>query len=647
MAGATIAEQLPVVRAVIAATISDTIDAPLVSGPGEAGQSYLALVGGLGGFGRQLIDELLPLEQLMGLASGQDSTAVEGSLTETDLLLDSLMAQLHDEILNPAWPFRLEPPPHVDIRTINRIYNDTLRGADVAGGVVLNAEAEAADALLFADGEPTALLEAYRSFERQVDEASVGLSALARDAPIEDRARLQSKLDRLQAEWVGLGRRREVEQAFTVIRDAQTDLGFEDERAAVLQKFESGEKMRRDAPGLSYFRSSLVPTAPLLDQDSSSWQRVTLSQAQAKMVFTPRMRLSFALGVADVAKALDDIAEVTFEMLVCEIRRDWLDTDFFRERYWRLADSAQLSDGVGGGQLPCLPHKAVFVRNLTFSTNSVDVELVSPQQKAGTVTKVRRTPTRVKLASQPVDAVRQVELLKAANRVGLKSAARMISTEKVALASPNLLKVVMPLMTGPTFRATANVTVNPPQARTPQVSRRRPGDTRDHRAEKVLTRRKRVGDVIRVFAKPGKPGEAAVAVIGSIQVAADDKLLLDELFVSVVAHDPPVGSPEGIELDHHSPQHARFSTMLQPQATFDGVQESIRTYAIRLHDSDGLIVAEHIIDMSSADRKLRLEWKAVSEPNVFAIAENTPLVHAYVVRVIPKCPDPDESLAWT
>ncbi len=644
---ATIGERLPVVRALIAATISDTIGAPLVSEPGEAGQSYLTLVGGLGGFGRQLIDELLPLELLMGVASGGLDEVRGVSLTETDLLLDSLMAQLHDEILNPALPFALEPPPHVDIGTINHIYDDTLRGADVAGGVLLSADAEAANTLLFDNGEPTPVLEAYRSFERQVDEASAGLAALASDATTEERARLQGKLDRLQAEWVGLGRRQEVEQAFTIIRDSQTDLGFEDERAAVLQRFESGEKMRRDAPGLSYFRSSLIPTAPLLNEDSSAWQRITLSHEQTAAVFTPRVRLRFALGGEEVLNALDDIFEVTFEMLVCDIRRDWLDADFFSERYWRLAEDSKLSDGVGGGQLPCLPHKAVFVRNLTFSTNTVGVELVSPQEEDGSVTKAPRAPRRVTLASPTVDAVRHVKLLEAANRVGLKSAARMISTEKVALASPNLLKVAMPLLTGPTFQATVNVTPKIMQAGTQTVSVRQPRDTRDHRTEKVSIRLPRGRDVIKVFAKPGKRGGPAVSVIGSIQVAAEDTLLLDELFVSVTTHDPPVGSPEGIDLDHHSPQHARFRTRLQPQATFDGVQESIRSYAIRLHDTNGLIVAEHIIDMASAGRKLSLEWKAASEPNVFAIAENTPLIHAYVVRVIPKCPDPDESLAWT
>lgn len=692
-------DRLAIAQAAVAATVGRDLGTPLVDPEPDgtiADESFLALAGGFAAIGQPIASELLGLERLMRkseAAAAGESTGGGETMTDVDVNLDAATARLQNKILNPALPFQVVAPPISDLRTIDSAYGAAVQSATVAGQLGdLPPPAQDAWDLLFDDGKPSEALERYRDYEAQIDEVAAELDSLSEGASQEERQRLQGRLDRLETEWIGLGKKREIERAFEAVRSAQADASFEDERAEVLQRFESGKRLRSDLPGQAYFESHVLPVDALFSEPGSDprWKIAVLGRDEVIERIDSRVRRAFDLGPGEVERGTEDLAELRFEYLVADIIRDWLDPDFFRARYWKFGPDAEpLSDGAGGGTLPCVPTRVVFVREVEYSIAGYGV---AGGREAG-ASEEESEPKRHRVMFTEMPTVMNEATLQAAKKAGLSSAVNMLQKETAARAAPTTLKIsaaqfkAMPEKPTKAKRAAADVESSATLADDPSVKKaalseainrkfaiagvaskvakagagkrgRQLAKLKKRVAERVRPRRrkrprgKRPGPKVRDHrGRPKRKRRAraehherrAARVVGTITMDEKDGVL-PELVVSYAKHAPEVGPETTVVLNRQSPTLARFELDLSSRPS--GSRTTVDAYTIRLRLATDEILAQVTIELDSDGDTHEVEWRVIPEPTGIVVAAEIPFVHGYVVRGVPACPNPDPELPW-
>lgn len=669
-------DRMAVARAAIASTIADRTGMPLAgtstAGAVAPGQSVLSLCS-TAPAGYPLEAELVPLEIIMrdvtSIESGEDSDPRE--MTTADHFLEELKAFVNNRLLNPALPIATLTPGVTDTETIDDIYGDVLSRATFAGGVEPDSPRfQEASALLFENGNASAALETYRSYESRIEQARTALQEIpAEDAESRDAAKQQ--LHRLEAEWIGIGKKLEIEEAFRILQAESESAGFQDERVALLEQYRAGEEKRIDLPGMSYHKVQIVPISPLLDDTNAFWQHVEMDADAVAAGITSDTRAALSLTDDQVHHATDRMQTLTFDFIVCDLLRDWLDPSFFSARYWRLdGDAPPLSDGQGNGRLPALPTRAVFVRGAKVEYEGErSAHPGSLADQAGVTKPGSASMLQIAPASNQREEQTSNRILDAAKQRGLTSSIRLL-TKEARRASANAVRKAVAIEPAiatapetPASRIAPNTTgIVAPAVGAKAIVRPRVIDRITRQAEVVAgqrprdrSRNRRMRDH-RTRTPDREPANGSrcprvrdhraprisitLSLAGSIETTSEHREALNGLVLQYAK----IGDDQErtIRLEQATPSRLSFRQQLG-----DVVREGETTgYHIILRDREGNELDRRLVE-SDDDEEFTLDWVIKVERIVIELAgQLIPTLHAYGLWPLPACPVPDERLAW-
>lgn len=637
-----------------------------------------------------LVLERLALGEQLAEA-GEEATG----LTNEDLLISQATAFLFDRLINPILPFGPVAPRAFERQPMNEPYEQALRGAQFAGSVEdPSAELLAAEAVLRRTDESGELVFTeeylvYRDFADRVQAAQDQLATLSPDASPTDREAAQREVERLQAEWLAVGHKELIEDAFQTIHDAGQESGFGHERVRLIDQLEAFERLRLDAVGQTYVESQLVPLAPLLAtvEDRTGWERVDLDADAIRETLQPDARGAFDLSEDDVEAALAGLRKLTFEMTTCGVVRDWFDKDFVNAHFWRLPSGDLLSDGHGGGKLPGYASQVIFVRGVRLEYFDELIALFGDEPQATADLR----PRILRLVSDDV-ATRAVSVgtaLEAAQQTGLSKAAAVLKSEHVQLAAPGakLLHV-----SAATF---ANGATSEPRTDTPvaTVSRSQPGimstlragvgqlaslrrtlgdrsrvRVRDHRGERPRIPRPRVRDHRdrddhssttqnpreregyhwvpehreqgRLIRGHWERDRASHRVQFSIEISADDGALPDGISLEGLKSD-------GEQIAFNLRRESAEKLVGEQEVRLPQNEAAAAELTLVLHDGKGGWLDQQLIRPDDDD-SVDLRWTVKPELITLELTNMAiPTLFGYALTIVPRCPTPDPTLDWS
>lgn len=340
------------------------------------GKPHLSLVEFGQNLGYPVVDSIIPLIEILDEGNSGTQT-IETGIDNLDLLMDATKADFYDRLLNNSPPFQPTTSVEFGNTILNQEYEMFLKTSNFAGSVFKESEeVKEAQNLLFPkdeNGNPkkSELYRSYESFAERHKEKTKEL-ATARSAGNTNLVNThEMSLERIQAEWINLGSKRDVENALNIIINADKEAGFEDERNHFINIFEARKK-ERISSDLSYSEVKIQPLSALSSlvntDDNNQWTKVTLDSDQIKLHVDAKVQQSFGLLAENLPTLISKINSASFEYLVILLDREWLQQDFINARYWDHPDKL-LSDGKGGGMLPTVASKIVFVREGKFKLN--------------------------------------------------------------------------------------------------------------------------------------------------------------------------------------------------------------------------------------------------------------------------------------
>lgn len=670
-------EQLAVCKAAMATTIAKNIGMPIAN-PNTRGSQQL---GGKKFFsicsyppvGYPMEAELFPLEAIMRDIEMIDKSGKSENekITEADYKLEEINAFVHDRLLNPILPLKPLTPPVSSLKAINEIYGDTLEEAIFAGKVAASSNRyEKASTLLFQDGARSEALKKYYEYEKRVQEIRTELQALDGDA--DEKKNLESKLDRLEAEWIGIGRKNEIEEAFRIIKEESASAGFEDERNRLLDQFEAGKKKRIDAAGLSYFKVQIAPISPLFNKNSDiHWKRIKLQADEIRDDIDFKAAKD-AVGISEkqIKRTTENIRYISFEFLKCSILRDWLDPDFFNQGFWRFeSDQELLSDGKGGGRLPSVLKNIIFVRDAEIVFEGETTAYFGDSHNPN-IDDEMVMPTLQVLSAKTLEKVgKERELIDAAEHAGLSESLQLLDQESkrsTSLPKNRILTMTKGIKKNDEQTASSDAknnsfhsldaTIIQPQVhaiptKTEKESRESSPKPKIHplKSPDVSRIAKKIRpniDLGRINVnKDSNTNEeekptVSINITGKIVTTDDHPELLDEVVLSFV----PVGSDrkvKKIELEKSSHTQLIFNRDM----VWKGKESP--QFEFILKDKDGDELDRRIVKPGKNEKELDLKWTLKTEPILVELAgKHTPTLHGYGLEVVPLCPDPDEDLEW-
>lgn len=187
----------------------------------------------------------------------------------------------------------------------------------------------------------------------------------------------RAQLDALQAEWIMVGHKAEVEAAQSTV----ISLGA---RSPLQTWAEWNSRFNRDLDAMSGAAdtSTVFPSffAPANALDEGAWKPFKLSEEEVKVLLSAapaELRARFSAEGTD-----SSVKSLAFEFSSAAIVRPWFVADAFRARFWRFADAADvISDGATppAGLCPAYVTAIVFARR-------VAIEL-KPEAQAGSSVK--------------------------------------------------------------------------------------------------------------------------------------------------------------------------------------------------------------------------------------------------------------------
>lgn len=370
----TTASTLKVIRAAFAAALADKEDLPIghfvkdTEQPDLAPQ-FLSFVN-YSVMGYPFGDELLPLMEQFNDDQPEKPTASEGEplTTNLDILIDDARAGVHDKFFNisPAVAPQISLTKEHPI--LNRVYERFLRFSEFAGKLGADTEElEQAQQLLFPlneEGVPVPS-QVYRMYEEYADkclEQELKIAEAKSSGQSNIEKMLTNQLHRIQAEWLTLGRKKEVEAALHVLNSADAMASFEDERVQFIERLNTRLRARLSST-FNYAAVSVRPLKPLLEPESSeSWQLIELTAEDIVQLLTPEVCGLFDIEEQELAYLANNLESASLQYIPIILSREWLSKEFLNARYWRN-EGELLSDGKGGGEAPTVANRMFFIKS--------------------------------------------------------------------------------------------------------------------------------------------------------------------------------------------------------------------------------------------------------------------------------------------
>lgn len=622
-------QQIGAVRALVLAEISALEGLPFAdkSSPSAGiGSPHLAVVD-FGQLGYIMGDSLAPLVPLVSGGSSDSGEDVGQSrgITVQDELLDETNADLHDRLLNLSPPFRLKVNVDGSAAVLNREYGRILRSASFAGAVGTDSpEAEAAIALLFIDAQKSETYETYEGFADQIDGLRMERIEAESRGDLATAKSISDRSDRLIADWLVIGKKREVEAAIRVLNAADEEANFEDQRLRFLELLEARTRHRLSS-ALTYASVRITPLPALVDPTAMHhWLTVELDNA------TIRSRVEQVAGLFDLSPETVDEAKtysaIQFDYVRVSLDREWLADELLAARYWKHAD--RLSDGQGGGSAPTVVTSAIFLKNVSYTQEFLSItDAAKPP---------RRAIKKMELSHAVVNTALLTEVTKAM-LIKNPTFAFIPPTPPKAqmMLSPSVMKAVARSTTKANFIA-AESSKQPPQA----VNRPPIFATRMSRFKpKIMS-----GSSPQVMSRP-RP-QTTLTLEGQLAIQPEDKATELHLELALLAAGEVIET-RTIKLKATSSTNLTFGTKILTAHRDGPVNETVLT----VQDTTGNVLLTQLLSMPSKSATRKLSWRLHREPTVFEIVAAALGPHirlaAYALEVLPTSPNPDPAFDFS
>ena len=598
-------------------------------------------------------DVLIPLAELYS-NSGEDASSIDDSveITNLDIQLDDAKAHLYDKLLNISPDFTSSVSLTTDYPILNRVYEDFLRHSEFAGKVASDSsQLKAAEDFLFPVNEagiPTQS-DAYKRYveysdkcfdlELEIAEAnSSGESSIV--------AMLKKKLQRIEAEWITLGQKLQVEEALETLSSSDARAGYEDERNGFSELLESRLRTRLGSSE-TYAAVTISPLKPLLEpEDDGLWQKLILKADDLKRYLTPENCQLFGVEEEELNYVIKHFKTASLEYIRVFLTREWLSKTFLRARYWDNKD-AVLSDGRGIGELPTSISSAFFIKSAALDMHQgVDIVDSNRLQKSDSNKKKVLVYTKVKTpllkaiiqndeqelsvnTKRRAINVKALDKLKSVKQLQSKEGLRLNQARRVQLSSKILHKKFNPVKANKKL-ATARVTSTKLKSKLNVIKPIRalklnPG---------VLIHRVKV-----------KQDSKRLNISGSIK--HNGVISSSEVSLSIHLLDGNNNKMDTVDVPiRQSGAYLKFATKLvNTQHIKRSNQEPARFAEIVLLDSVGEEFIREKLSFSTKQKNVSLNWAAEAGIVEMALSSRvTPTLFAYGLGLLPKSPNPDESL---
>jgi hypothetical protein len=615
-------------------------------------------------FGRPLGNLLIPLEGMARQAALIAETGVgdpERPIQFGDLVLQDAYGDLQDFIFNPLLSF-FPVFRAFESGSISEVYRSILQTAEFGGATgPPDPAVVAARLLLFTDDgtsgpQPTKVLTKYEEFERAVDVLEGEIATVDPSATPTKLQRLKERLERLKAEWLVVGKRREVEDAFDVILAAEDEAGFEDERKRMIANLEAWGRERRPGAAARYYETRILPTEPLFaDVEDGSWKQVRI-EASDLLRLIQRDAVFSEVRNATVVSASRQAASLDFQYLVCDLVQNWLDPTLFEARYWRQdADAEPVSDGRGSGRCPCRQRKVVFVRNVRYAARSpaIDTE--------GAPAELAAAQSPVATSVDATVAEPTGELLRAARAAGLSKSADLLSASVSPMASLQPAdRTVVSTKGSAATQGRPTVPLGLSALRSDQIrinpSTLKKVSQREAAFEiKPVTPRRAISvtEILKARLgrrRPIKPKGLAtnrqVVVSGTIVASTPDAGLLNQIRLEIRV-GVPMGSKtkESVPIQMVAATRGTYRVALTPRpppSRFGSLRSDVTSYVLAVISGD--VEIGSIAIPTGGPAHITRDWLIAGKTVASFEMLGEPLLHGYVVDLLPPCPNPDRAL---
>ena len=580
---------------------------------------YLALLGP-GAFGYFIDDELFVLENNMKNLNAERSLDTDSDkgrkLTNIDMEIDKLTSRLHNQILNPNIPFKLQMLDPMSLQSIDKVFGDALNTSEFAKPrKVDNEKLKKARDLLFevddsGDKVATKMLLKYREFEERIFDARLSLVEFKSQNDQVSIDAAEVKINHLKAEWIIVGNQVEVENAFSIISKITRDASFEDERNIWREQFKSGAVKRISAIGQTYHIANLTPISPLFSVNNDPhWRKISLTAKDVRKIVDDSIMQLFDTDTHQIISNSESLKSISFEYYKCSIHRDWLDTDFLNARFWRFLDDKQLlSDGVGNGALSTIPSSAIFIRNVNATFEKVVVINKNNIRPLKNIIFMRAQANNKIITVDQKNKIINEKGLTLSHKMNLKRNAleksrvdRNLSFKKKTISNNKTLPVNMFFALPGTAIASRRVNI------------------RENQQAKLIKR-------------------SLLIFSGKIHLPKGMSKNVD-YSLTITTNKPTKEIEQSVALNQLNDGSLSF---LHKTKSLTSV------FLIKLKDSIGNVIHSEIINSNKKILKENRTWtlgKVITDEIIYtdAIASH---LYGYAVDLVPQCPNPDDSLIW-
>lgn len=645
----TTASTLKVIRAAFAAALADREDLPIGLFVKETEQpeltpQFLSLVN-FSVMGYPFGDELLPLMEQFNEEQQEKPPVADGEplTTDLDILIDDARAGVHDKFFNispavgPQISFTKEQP------ILNRVYERFLRTSEFAGKLGADTEElEHAQQLLFPlneEGVPVPS-QVYRLYEEYADkcldqELKIAEAKSSGQSNIEKM--LTNQLQRIQAEWLTLGRKKEVEAALHILNSADAMASFEDERVQFIERLNLRLRERLSS-AFNYAAVSIRPLKPLLEPESSeSWQLIELTAEDVVDLLTPDVCALFNIEKQELAYLVNNLESASLQYLPVILSREWLSSEFLSAGYWRNKDGV-LSDGQGGGEAPTVVNRMFFIKSGTM-TLTQGLEVVEKGTVETSRDKKKAIQTYQTIRTPLIQAVieKQKES-KEATKLKINTISKLKNVQKLHQINQKKLKKVKSLKLAPGL---SRARLKPITIRRAMIKPRLHAVSVQPKPT-VISRLRGIRLTPQLVATGNQNKNLKqITVTGTID--HNHFISKEDLKLSIRTLDN-----KDIELSSQSVSLTPSGKTFKFSCNINNIAKDKRvaTYSeLVLTDKNNNLLLAKTLEFKSAKQKYSLHWSVEQSILPLGLCDNVmPTLFAYELELLPKAPNPDHSL---
>ncbi|WP_223671181.1 hypothetical protein [Kangiella shandongensis] len=594
-------------------------------------------------------DELIPLAEMFSGKETENADAddEEPKITNLDIQLDDAKAHLHDKLLNVSPELGSRVSLSNDYPILNRVYETFLRHSEFAGKVQADSEQlTQAENFLFPKNEQgipeeSDVYKRYVDYSEQCFELELKIAEATSSGTSSVAELLKQKLSRVQAEWVTLGQKHQVEDALEILRTADAKAGYEDERNGFIELLESRLRTRLGSSE-NYAAVTISPLKPLLEpEENGLWQRLTLTAEDIKSHLTPDICELFGVDDEELSYVMKCFKSASMEYLRVFLSREWLSKDFLNARYWRNSTST-LSDGKGEGEIPTAISSAFFIKSAELDlSQGVDIDEVgsirSHDKKRVMVFNTVKTPLMHALIQndkKEVTGSKKKKLIDTQALKKLQSVKVLQSREKRKLKTAKRIKLSPRLLQTQFKPAITNRKLQ---------KKKKKARVKSTMINRVHGLKLQPRMILHTIKNPKKVKR--LNVTGRVEhngfVSAGDL----NLSYTLLDKNENELDTKNIKLTTQG-EHLRFKLKVTNNQHPDGAKGSLAdSVKITLQNLDGDELMTKSFEFRVKNKKVSVSWSASQGSIEMALSSDvTPTLFAYGLEVLPKSPNPDGSL---